>query len=802
MTERCVHCNLPIPPPDRVEARIDGKSLAFCCRGCLNAYRILTGAGLGAFYEQRTWAEPGVPEGAFDTAYDPGYLERFVRPSPGGAAVDVLVDGIRCASCVWVLERWVGALPGVREVRVNFATHRARVVFDPEAVTPAAVFTRIAQIGYRPRPFSPSEAEARAARERRGLLVRFGTAAFFSMQLMVYALGLYAGYFHGMGPGLRRWLQLLTGVVATPVVFYAGWPFLAGAGRSLRNRAPDMDLLVGLGVGCAYGYSWFAWATGRETYFESAAMVVTLLLLGRLVEAGARRAASAGIDRLLRLAPETALRLEGDTTVAVDPGALAPGDRVWVRAGDRFPADGVVVEGATEVDESAATGEPVPVGRGPGDPVLAGTTNLGAGVTVEVTTRAADSFVGRVARLVEEAQARRAPIQALADRVAGRFVPFVLLLAAVTFGFWAAAGRPVGTALLRAVAVLVVACPCALGLATPVALVVAAGAGARRGILFRGGDVLEALGRARRVALDKTGTLTLGRPRVERVEGPRPERALAVAAALEHGASHPLAAAVLEEARRRGVEAAARPGVRAHPGLGVEASGPPEALAGSRRFLEDRGVTVPPGPDDGALEIHVAEGGTYLGRIRLSDPLRPDAPAAVAALAGLGLRPALLTGDRERAAREVARRVGIREVHARLSPEDKAMWVRGRQAAGEPVLMVGDGINDAPALAAAAVGCALAGGTDVALDTSDLVLTRPDLLRLAEAVGLARRTLAVVRQNLGWAFGYNLVALPLAASGRLAPVWAAAAMAASSVAVLANSLRLARAGRPLGGTQP
>ncbi len=793
----CAHCALPIPPEDLVRDEIDGRELLFCCQGCRGAYRIICGAGLGEFYRRREWADPGTPEGAFETEYDDRYLERFVSGTAEGAEVAVLIDGVRCASCVWVIERILGALPGVRSARVNFATHRAQVRFDPGLTSPARVFRAVAQLGYLPRPYTAGEAERRAVSERKSLLLRFGTAAFLSLQLMGYSVALYAGYFQGMESGSRRLLQVLAGLLAVPVVFYSGAPFLGGAWRSLRNRAPSMDVLIALGVLAAFGYSvWAAWA-GREVYFDTAAMIVTLILLGRLFEAGARRSASAGIDRLLRLAPDTAHRLAGDAVVEVESASLVPGDRILVRAGERFPTDGELVDGATEVDESAATGEPVPVAREAGMIVISGTLNLSAAVTVRVTERAADSFMGRVARLVEEAQARRAPVQALADRVAARFVPVVVALAAATFGFWGLRGAGVGEAVLHAVAVLVVACPCALGLATPVAILVATGAASRRGVLFRGGDILEALARVRVAGFDKTGTLTEGRPRVV---GLRPHRVgeeelLRAAALAEAGSSHPLARGIAAAAAQRGILAGSGSGARTFPGQGVSAPTPAgETLVGSRRFLAERGVALPQesGDDGAAVVVQVAAGGHYLGAILLEDELRPGAEQAVAAVASLGVTCALLTGDRADAAARLARRVGIREVRAELTPEDKAAWVREAAARGQGALMVGDGINDAPALSAASVGCAMAGGSDIALETSDLVLTRPALERVVFALRLARRTLWVVRENLAWAFAYNAVALPLAASGRLAPVWAAAAMAASSVAVLANSLRLRR----------
>jgi Cu2+-exporting ATPase len=792
----CAHCDLPIPPGAQVDDHIGGRDLAFCCSGCAGAYRIISGAGLGDFYRRRRWAEGGTPEGAFEAAYTDEYLSRFVAAAPGGAELSVLVDGIRCASCVWLLEHLLSHQPGVLEARLNFATHRALVRFDPTTATPSGIFQALNRVGYLPRPYTADAAEESTARMRRALLFRFGTAAFLSMQLMGYSFALYAGYFQGMDSETRTLLQWLAGVVATPVVLYAGSPFFAGAVRSVRNRAPDMDLLIALGVGSAYAYSLFALAQGREVYFDTAAMIVTLLLAGRLFEAAARRQAVSGIDRLLRLVPDAAHRVEEAGTRDVPTASLAPGEEVLVRPGERFPTDGEVLKGETEVDESAATGEPGPVFRRAGDPLTSGTLNLLASVTMRVSAAAAASFVGRVARLVEEAQVRKAPIQRLADQVSAVFVPLVIAVGAGTGAYWAFVRGDRAGALLHAVSVLVVACPCALGLATPTAVLVATGAAARKGLLFRGGDVLEALGRVRLVAFDKTGTLTEGRPRVVDVWAARgtEEQVLALAARAETGSAHPLARAVAEAARERCVSVVRAEGVVVRPGRGVEVSLGGELLrVGSRSFLEAAGLQLP-SPDDAECrtEVHVALGSAHEGTLLLEDALRPEAAEALARLRALGLGVALLTGDRQEAGRRVANALGITEVRADQSPEDKTAFLREREEAGLPVLMVGDGINDAPALSAASVGCALAGGTDVALETSDLVLTRPDLRRLPVAVALARRTLRVIRQNLFWAFLYNVVAIPLAASGRLAPAYSAAAMALSSICVVTNSLRLSR----------
>jgi len=806
----CDHCQLPIPEGQLVLDETDGLRRQFCCHGGLGAFRIISGAGLERFYRQRTWLEPGVPEGVFEQRIDRDLAEAMVTVGPQHHEMHFYVEGIRCSSCVWINEKVLGSLPGVLGVRINYGSHRARLGFDPARISAEKILQAILRLGYRPHPLTSAALHRAEERERRSLLIRFGTAAFLSMQLMGYSLALYAGYFQGIDPAARQLIQGFACLVTTPVVFYAGWPFLAGAWRSLRNLSPGMDLLIAIGVLAAYGYSIFALFSGGEVYFDTAAMIVTLILLGRLLETAARRRAARGIDRLLRLTPEQVLLIDpdrGESTVGASQ--VQPGDRLLVKPGERFAVDGELVEGKTDIDESVISGEPLPVHRQAGDRVISGSLNLAASVILRATRRRDESFVARVAQLVEEAQARRAPVQALADRVAALFVPLVLVLALATFGGWLLAGATSTQALLTSIAVLVVACPCALGLATPTAILVASGRAAEEGILYRGGDILEAAGRITRLAFDKTGTLTLGRPAVVEVRPIDGSEAdlLLLAATAEAGSNHPIARGILAELARRGLRVGRSDGVGTPAdictlaGRGLRLQIPRGDLAvGSRAFIGEVTGLELPDPAGPRTEVHVALNGAYRGCILVDDPLRPEAPRALRELQKLGLEISILTGDHLSSGERVAGLLGIQSVLATLAPGEKADWVRRQVATGAGVMMIGDGINDAPALAAADVGCAMAGGTDIALETSDLVLTRPDLGKLCDAIRLARRTLRIVRQNLGWAFAYNLVALPLAVCGRIAPVYAAVAMALSSICVVGNSLRLSRgAAAPPGG---
>ena len=797
LSDTCVHCNLPIPPADLVVDQIDGKELHFCCHSCQGVYRIITGAGLESFYRNRTWDEQGVPSGAFEVKYDEASLAgHVIRRDETTADISLIIEGIRCASCVWLLEKLLVREAGVTAIRVNYGTHRAVIRFNPQATTPAKIFSAINRLGYLPHPFSPGVAQQAAAREQRSLLIRFGTAAFLSMQLMGFSFALYGGYFHGIDPEIRQLIQYFAAAVATPVVFYSGWPFLAGAWRSLKNRSASMDLLISLGVSTAYCYSIYAMFKGGEVYFDTSAMIITLILLGRLFESSARNRSISGIDKLLRLAPDSASRVDGDEVNTVASASLVPGNTILVRPGERIPVDCQILTGATEVDESTVTGEPMPILRQAGDKVSAGSLNLSTSIRLKVEKVAAESFIARMAHLVEEAQNRKAPIQSMADRVATVFVPLVTTIAIGTWAYWWFIGAAHGEALLNAVSVLIVACPCALGLATPTAVLTASGNAAGKGVLFRGGDILELTSRVNLIAFDKTGTLSHGQPTVEQIipaPGQTETTLLELASRIESGSSHPLAMAVLARAKTAGIQPGPAGPVTAVPGRGLKMQYKDgEILAGSRTFLTESGVEIPTIDSGTRTEVHVSLGGIWQGLMLLHDPLRQEAQQTVRELKKLGLDMVLLTGDRPETAQQVSEILAMPDYQANMSPADKTAWIETRQEDNHTVMMVGDGINDAPALSLADVGCAMAGGTDIALETSDLVLTRPNLESLHIAIFIARKAMQVIKQNLFWAFSYNLVTIPLAASGKLAPVWAAAAMAGSSILVVSNSLRLGR----------
>jgi Cu+-exporting ATPase len=603
---------------------------------------------------------------------------------------------------------------------------------------------------------------------------------------------------HAISEGLQA-------VLATVVVWYCGWPFFQRAWASVVNRSPNMFTLIALGVGAAYLYSLVAVVRGLDGYFESAAAIIVLVLLGQVLELRARSQTTGAIRRLLGLAPKTArLHLPDGREQDVPLELVQPGDVLRVRPGEKVPVDGVVSEGRSAVDESMVTGEPMPVEKGPGAKVIGATVNGTGSLLMRAERVGSDTLLARIVQLVSEAQRSRAPVQRLVDQVAEYFVPAVLAAAVLTFAAWALAGEPT-RGLVNAVAVLIIACPCALGLATPMAIMVGTGRGAELGILIKNAEALETLQRADTLVVDKTGTLTEGKPRlvtVEPSEGQGADELLRLAAGLERGSEHPLASAVVKAAEERGLPAVRASDFRSLPGKGVAGTVEGKAvLLGTPTLLRENGVNV-----DALLsrvEALRGQGQTVLlmavdsrpaGLLGVADPVRASTPEAIRALHAEGLRIVMLTGDSRATAEAVARQLGIDEVHAEVLPQDKYAVVKRLREEGRVVAMAGDGINDAPALAEAQVGIAMGSGTDVAMESAGVTLVRSDLRALVQARRLSRATMRNIRQNLFLAFVYNTLSIPVAALGLLSPIWASAAMSLSSLSVVGNSLRLRRQG--------
>ncbi len=798
----CEHCLLPLPAGPAIRENDDGREIFFCCPGCRGVYRLLRSHGLTEFYRRRTGWIPGPPEPA---EADVEGIAETITDREGEKEAVLVISGIRCASCAWLIERYLGGKPGVTHARVNYATGRAVVRWDPGKVGIADIGSWIRELGYTAHPSGSGAAEEALGREKRDHLLRFGTAAFLSMQVMTFTAGLYAGYFQGIEPGYETAFKLIALVLTTPVIFYAGQPLLRGAIAGLRNRTLGMDVLVFLGAFSAYAYSAAAILTGGEVYFDTAGMIITLILLGRYIEAAVRSRARESIARLERLAPRLAWRrISGDPspvrrTERVSASILRIGDVIEVLPGERIPADGRVVEGESETDDSLLTGEAAPVPKKKGSGAFAGTLNGTGRLVLLVTQTGGETLLSRIRDAVEEAQGRNAPIQRVADKVVGRFVPAVIALAVLAIVVRLANGDDAVHALMASISVLVVACPCALGLATPLAVLVGFAAARTRGILVRGGDVLEAGAFVTDVFLDKTGTLTEGRPRLADVIGfgMPPEAVARLAASLEAPSEHALSRAIRESVPRETLLPVE--GFLAHAGMGVEGIVEGKKLfLGHPGLMAARGIPVTPEQErrysdlseETKTAVFLADGKQVLGLLSTVDALRRDAPDAVRLLGECGCRVLLLTGDSDPVARRLAGEAGIVAVLSRVTPVEKAEMVRDKKRFGCRVMMVGDGVNDAPALAEADVGVAMGRGTDIARESADVILMNDDLLLIPRFLTLSRKTMRVIRQNLAWAFSYNAVAIPLAVAGVLHPIVSAALMSASSLAVVGNSLRL------------
>ncbi|HLI86263.1 MAG TPA: heavy metal translocating P-type ATPase [Bryobacteraceae bacterium] len=670
--------------------------------------------------------------------------------------VDLPLSGMTCAACARAIERTLAGTAGVERAHVNFATRTATVEFDPGRARVGDLIDAIEDLGY-------GVPETEPAPDTEALLYRHRLIVALIFALPVLVLGML----HRLA-----WLQL---ALTLPVVFYAGAPFYLAAWSGLRHRSANMNTLIALGTGAAFLYSLFETLRGgHQVYYEAAAVIIALILLGRMLETRARGKASEAIRRLMDLQPPTARVLRGATETEIPLDEVRVGDIVAVRPGERIPVDGAVVEGGSAVDESMLTGESLPVDKAPGAPVFAGTMNRSGAFRFEAKKVGRGTVLRQMIQMVKQAQGSRAPVARLADVVSAWFTLGVLLAAAATFLGWFFAG-PFAAALVNAVAVLIIACPCALGLATPTAIMVGTGRGAQRGILIKGGEVLETAQKIDTILLDKTGTLTLGRPQVTAVHprnGYSEAALLRLAVSAERHSEHPIARAIAEAARERGIEPAAAESFSAETGHGV------------RAVIEGQQVVV------GRPGITVMVDGKLAGSIEIADRNKPEAAEAVEWLKKMGLEVWLITGDRKAAAEASAQAAGIEHVMAEVLPDRKVAKVRELQASGRRVAMVGDGINDAPALAQADLGIAMGTGTDVALEAGHVTLMRGDLNGVAEAIQLSRRTMRVIRQNLFWAFAYNTVGIPVAALGLLSPMVASAAMALSSVTVVTNSLRL------------
>jgi len=781
----CRHCGEPLPAQPCLQ-EFEGRTHAFCCHGCAAAAEWIADAELSGYYRLRNAGGGRVGDELPDlSVWDRDDVQaEHSRAVTDGRQITLLTDGMRCAACAWLIDRAMAREPGVVDCTANAVTGRIHITWDPARTALSAPLRRLAMLGYRPYLAGSEALERERVRERRRWLLRLGIAGLGTLQAMMLAEALYLDFHDTMPLATRDFFRWLTFLLSTPVVFYAGWPFIAGAIAELRQRRLGMDVLVAGSTLLAYFASLFETIRGGEhVWYDAAVMFVFLLLAARMLEQRARSVASAQVDALARARPAFATReLVDGSRETVPLAALQAGDVACVAAGEAVPADGVLLDDEAWFEEALLTGESAPVRKVAGDEVFAGTVCRERPARLRVTCTGTATRLSQLTRLVEQAQAHRPALARTADRIAGRFVLFLLPVAALVFAGWWQYDS--SRALEVTLALLVISCPCALSLAVPAALAAAHGALARIGLLAVRSDALDTLGRATDIVFDKTGTLSDGRPVLVATEGFDMEaaQALRIAAALERDSGHPLATAFAAHDGGSAMQATA---VQAVPGRGVQGE------VDGRHWRLGRADFAAGAVDDGALWL--GDGSRASARFTLEERVRPDAADALAALRAQGLHLHLASGDGEAAVRRLADSLPLDDIHARQSPEDKLERVRALQAQGRIVAMVGDGLNDAPVLAGADVSIAMAEGASLAHRAADLVTTGGSLARIPAAVALARRTHRIIRQNLAWAAGYNLLALPLAAAGLVTPWLAALGMALSSLAVTLNALRLSRA---------
>lgn len=803
----CFHCGLPLPAGMDLKVTIDNKPQPMCCYGCQAVAQAIVDAGHTDFYRHRTELSPTgeavIPEFIRQTqVYDhPEIQKTFVRSiAEHEHEAALILEGIVCAACIWLNERHISRLPGVLDVQINYATHRARIRWDDTRIKLSEILQAIHNIGYTAHPYDPAQQQQARERERRLQLRRIGVAGVLGMQVMMLSIALYSGGWSGIEDefkNLFRWVGLL---LTTPVLLYAGAPFLRGAWRDLKNRRVGMDVPVSLGILVAFGGSLHATLTGRgEVYYDSVVMFIFFLLVSRYFEMQARKRGAETAENLAQGLPAMATRLganNDENRQEIIPAAeLRPGDRVLIKPGASVPADGTVESGNSGVSEALLSGESTPLLKSPGTQLIGGSINMDSPLIMRVEKTGLDTVLAEITRLLERAQQEKPAITLLADRVASGFVLGVLLLACATGLYWWQHDPQNWLPVL--VSVLVVTCPCALSLATPTAISAATGTLLVEGLLTTGSARLETLARATHIVFDKTGTLTVGTPVVVDVQldsALDETTLLQIAAALEAHSEHAAARAIIKRAGNTVISAE---DIRNYPGAGI--SGQVDGkrwYIGNAAFVQAHTTTQDePDMTGDHTQIFLADKSRIHACLFLADQVRPDAHATIQALLQMGAKIILMSGDHYSAANAVAEQVGIDSVYAGLQPADKLRELQKLQQQGNRVIMVGDGINDAPVLAAADVSIAMQGAAHISQAGADLILLSNRLAALSSGVRLARHTLRIIRQNLAWAIAYNLIALPAAALGYVAPWMAAIGMSSSSLLVVLNALRLTRGSR-------
>lgn len=799
----CFHCGLPIAADAEYHSKLEGKQRDFCCFACQSVCEAIYAAGLQGYY-QRTpqgvlLAPPPTPPQDIEM-YDLDEVQQdFVNRQGDIRDTHLLVEGIHCAACVWLIERSLMRTPGVLTANVNLAGKRLHLRWDDQRVKLSTLIHELAKIGYSGVPYDPEAAEGAMKKANRSMLFRLFFAGFTMMNLNLIAIALYSGADRGQFVNFFHWMAF---ALATPTLLYSGFPFYKGAWGGLRNAHLTMDLPIAIGLSVTYAYSLYVTITGvGDVYFDTVTNLIFVILIGRYLEGMFRHQAVAATNRLMDLQPRVATVLRDGGEKMVSVRAVQVGDRVLVKPGSKIPMDGLVCEGRSSVDESMLSGESVPVKKQTGDRVAAGTLNGSGALVVEVQAASQDSTLSKIIRLVEEAQSSKAPIQRLSDSIVPWFVLATLVFASITFYIWS---ENFELALMAATSVLIITCPCALGMATPMSIAVASGLGAKHGILVKNGVVLETLSKVTHFVFDKTGTLTEGKMNVEQVivaTGQDDAGLLVLAAGVERYSEHSVALAIVRKAEERQLpyRSVAVHDFHGSAGAGVEAEADGKrVLLGTAEWLASNKVTL----QDGLLRtlakleeqaktcVHLAVDGQHVAMLVLADTLRADAQGLINTLREAGIGMTMLSGDRKPVAEAIARQLGGIDVIAEVLPQDKDRVIQQLQQRGECVAMVGDGVNDAPALIRADVGIALGSGTDVSVESADIVLMKNELDKVRLATLLSRRTLRTIKQNIGLSFVYNAIMVPLAMMAHVTPLVAAITMPISSLLVIGNAARI------------
>ena len=806
----CSHCLLPLGDTEPILLEENNASSQFCCHGCAAVWKLIHEQDLGGFYRLREITGKERPvSGSIDdfSRYDrDSAIQTYVRTRADGISeASLLLEEVHCAACVWLIEKYLQRVEGVLEVRLNIASQRMRVIWDRSRLPFSGIFQALERLGYPAKPYDSGLQEERRRRALHSMLMRLGVAGFCAGNVMMMSVSLYTGYFSGIGKEYELLFEIVSGLLSLPAVFYSAIPFWQGARRALKSRQPNMDFLIAAGILITFIYSILMLVLqSGEPYFDSCTMIIFFLLIGRTLEQLSKSRVMDLTERLSGLAPSFARRLKADgTEQQVGLEELREGDQIRVHPGEVIPADGTIINGETEIDESALTGESQRRHVVPGSKVHGGTTNPLNAFEMQVLKVGRETLLGQIVLLVEQASESKTRVQLLADQVASWFVWVVLGLALLTWFYWNWTVPGGHSAWLAAASVLIIACPCALGLATPTAVLVAGGIAAKRGLLVKGGDVLERIGRVSDVVFDKTGTLTRGTLKLNNVidhpDCPA-ETWLPALCRLEHVSGHPLGDALLREVHSRGYPVSSRlpESHQVHPGRGISGRvGDLDLIAGTAALLREQGVTGLPEDSVNSIKpeetrVEVSLDGKWAGSLVFADQPRPDSHQVLRELKELGLSVHLLSGDRTETVHSLAGSLEIENAHGSMLPDMKLRYLKQLQASGKVVMMVGDGINDAPALRQADVGAAVHNAREISLDAADVLLTRSELKGISELVRLSRISRRTILQNLSLSLGYNTLTIPLAMMGWINPLLAAAAMAGSSVTVVLNSLRQKR----------